>query len=158
MNEGIILVGKITQIMPQRSGVTKAGNPWVSQEFVLEYCEGEYTHQLAFEIYGVEKINSANIRLGAEYNVFLNLDSKEFGGKWYTRARAWKVVPSESAMRPVVPHQTSNRQADYIPAPQPTPAPAPTAAPTPRPKPVPKPTPAPAPDPMPMANEDDLPF
>ena len=38
--------GKITQILPVASGVSKAGKEWKKREFVIEMIDGAYSKQI----------------------------------------------------------------------------------------------------------------
>lgn len=43
--------GKIIQFIGERSGVSKAGNPWKTKEYVLETKES-YPRKIAFDFFG----------------------------------------------------------------------------------------------------------
>ena len=34
--------GKITAVLPEKSGTSKAGNPWRKREAIIEYSSGQY--------------------------------------------------------------------------------------------------------------------
>ncbi len=52
---------------------------------------------ICFKLFGEEKINLMNnLNEGDEINVFFNLSSREWNGKWFTYADAWKIEKSDS--------------------------------------------------------------
>lgn len=84
--------GKIKYVANPRTGVsTKTGETWASQVFVIETIE-RYPRQIAFELFGVEKIEVASLKLGEEVNVVFYCSSHEFGGNWYTELRVIDIL------------------------------------------------------------------
>ena len=122
--------GKVVQVLPIQTGTSKAGKQWQKQEFVLEQG-GQYPRKVCISLFGD---NVAKIpQVGQDVMVSVDIDSREFNGRWYTEIKAWNIV------------QTGAQPA--APAPQQV-APAPAAAPA-------QPQPAPAPQ---AGVADDLPF
>jgi hypothetical protein len=85
------LTGKITQVLPEKSG-TSARGPWRKQEYVIE-IPGEYPKQVCFMIWG-DKIDQFGIQQGQEVTVHFDLESREYNGRWYTDVKAWRVEPA----------------------------------------------------------------
>lgn len=79
----ITINGKITNALPPRRGTSKAGNEWVSQDFVIENEQGE---KICFNVFGEEKIKNSGLRVGAIASVTCKIESKEWNGKWFTSA------------------------------------------------------------------------
>lgn len=77
----ITINGKITYALPPRRGTSKAGNEWVSQDFVIENEQGE---KICFNMFGEEKIKTSGLRVGAIASVTCKIESKEWNGKWFT--------------------------------------------------------------------------
>lgn len=131
------ITGKIIAIMEPREGVSsRTGNKWKSQDYVIEWIEGQYPRHCIFNIYGEERIAQMNLQMGQEYTISLDIDAHEYNGRWFNDLRAWRALPPQTAV-------TTGPIVDPVSAPAPEP-PAPTAA------------EAPAPDADGTA--DDLPF
>lgn len=82
--------GKVTHILPVQSGVSKAGKEWSKQEFVIE-SEEQFPKSICFTLFG-DKLSLLNgIKTGMQVEVFFNVESREFGGKWYHNINAWKI-------------------------------------------------------------------
>ena len=45
------ITGKIIAVLPEQSGVSKAGNEWKKQEYVLE-THDQYPKKVCFQIFG----------------------------------------------------------------------------------------------------------
>ena len=81
--------GKISQILPLEEGTSVRGL-WKKQLFVIDIA-GPYQNQVCFSLWG-EKIDEIKLTLGAEVEVHYNLSSREYNGRWYTEAKAYKMV------------------------------------------------------------------
>lgn len=80
--------GRIIQILPLVSGVSAKGE-WKKQDYILE-TEAQYPKKVCFNIWG-DKIDQFGIQMGEELIVSIDIESREFNGRWYTDVRAWKV-------------------------------------------------------------------
>lgn len=108
--EAIYIEGQITAILPETRGVGQRGE-WVSQDFVLK-TNDNYPKNICFTILGTDKIKEANIRIGDVVSIGVNLESREFNGRWYTSIKAWSVKRKFEAQ--------AAKQAPSAPTPQPS--------------------------------------
>ena len=86
--------GRIIQILPLQEGVSANGN-WKKQEYILE-TNAQYPKKICFGMFvgassKEDRIAVANIQLGEELRVSIDVDSREYQGRWYTSVSAWKV-------------------------------------------------------------------
>lgn len=70
------LSGKVIAVLEPRGGVSKTGNPWKVQEYVIE-THDQYPRRMCFDVFGEDKINQFNIQLGEELNVSFDVDARE---------------------------------------------------------------------------------
>ena len=92
MNDDLTITGRIIQILEPVGGVSKrTDKPWKKQEFVLE-TYSNYPRQICFQIFGEDRINAANIQMGEDVTVQIEISSREFNGKWYTNIDARNVI------------------------------------------------------------------
>jgi hypothetical protein len=82
------LKGKVVQLLQQQPGMGKKGQ-WKKQEFILE-TQSQYPKKVCLSVWG-DKIDQYNLAVGEVINVAVDLESREYNGRWYTEARAWKV-------------------------------------------------------------------
>jgi hypothetical protein len=80
--------GKIIDILPEKSGQSANGT-WRKQEYILE-TGGQYPKKVCFMAWG-DKIDQFEIKQGDNVTVSVDLESREFNGRWYTDVKAWKV-------------------------------------------------------------------
>jgi hypothetical protein len=80
--------GKVIQLLPLQSGMGKKG-PWKKLEFILE-TQTQYPKKVCLSVWG-DKVDQYNLAVGDVVNVAVDLESREYNGRWYTEARAWKV-------------------------------------------------------------------
>lgn len=86
--------GKIVQLLALQSGAGKNG-VWKKQEFILE-TSGEYAKKICFSLWG-DKIDQSPLSQGNSVKVSFDIESREYNGKWYTDAKAWKVESGSGA-------------------------------------------------------------
>jgi hypothetical protein len=84
------LQGKVIAALPERSGVSARGE-WKSQEFVIEYQEGQYPRHLVFTVFGADRLQRFNIQIGQTVLVAFDIDAHEWNGRWFTDVRAFDV-------------------------------------------------------------------
>ena len=77
-------------VLEPRGGVSKNGNEWKVQEYVIE-THDQYPRRMCFDVFGADKIQQFNIQVGEELNVFFDIDAREWQGRWFNSIRAWKV-------------------------------------------------------------------
>ena len=142
------LIGKIIQILPLQEGVSKAGNPWKKQEYILETLGTQYPRKVCFNLFG-DNVDKFPMQVGQDVTVSIDIESREFNGRWYTDVRAWNVLNGVQLAGAPAPGFAAAPTQPAAPAPGFASAPAqaaPQAAPA-QPSPTATPTPA-----------DDLPF
>ena len=131
--------GKIKTKLPPRSGSSARGG-WTSQDFVVEYQDGNYPADACITAFGDEKVRDLDrFQVGDAVKVSFNVRAREFNGRWYNDLRMWRIsapgaAPAAGASAPAA--------SGYAPAAGPAPM-----------------APPPSFDDMPAAGpEDDLPF
>ena len=90
------LTGKIVQLLEEKSGETSRGS-WRKQEYILE-TEGQFPKSVCFMAWG-EKIDEFAIKQGERLVVSIDIESREYNGRWYTDVKAWKVSRGEGGDR-----------------------------------------------------------
>jgi hypothetical protein len=102
--------GKIVQILPKQTGEGKNGT-WEKQDYILE-TQAQYPKKVCFSVWGV-KISQYNIQMGEFVSLGVDVESREYNGRWYTDLKAWKVDrPGAAPMSSNTGTSTSNQQAN----------------------------------------------
>jgi hypothetical protein len=86
-----VFSGAIVHIGETKTGVTKKGDTWKSQEFVVMDESGKYPENAVFSVTGAGVDNLKNFRVGMPVSVKYNLSAREYNGRWYNDLRAWGV-------------------------------------------------------------------
>lgn len=87
------LKGKVIQLLPLQTGMGKKGQ-WKKQEFIVE-TQSQYPKKVCLSTWG-DKIDQFNVSEGDIVNISVDLESREYNGRWYTEARAWKLEKTGS--------------------------------------------------------------
>lgn len=83
------ITGKVIDILEEQSGEGKNGT-WRKQEFVLE-TPGQYPKQVCVVQWG-DNIDKFGIAAGETITAHIDIQSREYNGRWYTDIKAWKVA------------------------------------------------------------------
>lgn len=106
--------------LPEQSGTSKSGNVWRKREYVVEYEHGQYPKSVVFSVMG-QKIDELNIQQGAEYNLSIDFEAREWNNRYFLQASCWRATPTQQApaqSQPVQQPVYQQTQAQTAPAPQ----------------------------------------
>lgn len=84
--------GVVYKILPATGG-TSARGEWKKQEVIFE-LPGEFSRKVCVIFFNKES-DVARLKEGATYIVSVNIESREYNGRWYTDVRAWRVQPKQ---------------------------------------------------------------
>lgn len=129
------LVVTLRQLMPVQTGEGKNG-PWKKQDLIVE-TDGQYPKKICVTVWG-DKIDLNRFKPGDSIELFFDVESREFNGRWYTDVKAWKIEAAGGG------NSSAQDEADYFNAPQKSVSKSPA-----------KSSP---PEPIPPPDDDDLPF
>ncbi|MCE7057873.1 DUF3127 domain-containing protein [Algoriphagus sp. AGSA1] len=109
------LTGKIIQKLPEVGGKSKSGNEWRKQEFILE-TPGQYPKKVCVALWG-DKIDQFSINIGETVTLGIDVESREYNGRWYTEVKAFKVENkgASAAAMPEVDSFHSEGEEDKLP-------------------------------------------
>ena len=83
--------GTVTKVNPVQVGNGKNGE-WRKQEIIIEVA-GKYPKNVCLSLWGDK---TETVRVGQTINASINLESREYNGRWYTEAKVWKIDAHES--------------------------------------------------------------
>ncbi len=107
--------GKIIHVLPLQEGVSKAGNSWKKQEYVLETLE-QYPKKICFDLFG-DKADQFRAEIGDEVILSFDIESREYNGRWFTSIRGWKLEKVSDTAVPPTPVSPMNVVNDLPPFP-----------------------------------------
>ena len=85
--------GRVIQYLGETSGTSKAGNLWKKKEWVVETF-GPYPRKVKIQCFG-ERADNINLEPGKDYVLSVDLESREFNGRWYTDVSVFRVAESQ---------------------------------------------------------------
>ena len=88
------LKGKIIQKLDLQTGEGRNGT-WRKQEYILETQDANYPKKICFHVWG-DKIDQFGIQEGDDIVASIEIESREFNGRWYTNIQAWRVQKAAS--------------------------------------------------------------
>lgn len=91
MNGEITIQGVIINTEKIESGVSQSGKQWTKQGAVIETQE-RYPRTIHFTMFG-DKIPEGGIQVGSVVEVAIEINSREYNGKWYTNVTGYRIQP-----------------------------------------------------------------
>ena len=82
------ITGTVSQVLPEQTGEGRNG-PWRKQEFILD-TGGDYPKQICMVQWG-DNIDQSNVQMGETITAHIDIQSREYNGRWYTDVKAWRV-------------------------------------------------------------------
>lgn len=101
------ITGKIVEVLAPKSGVSKSGNEWMSQSFVLEE---ENKDKIVFEVFGANKISEYNLQVGSTAAVTLKIESTSWNGKYFTKVSCVSCISNTANQQPTAQPQQQVQQ------------------------------------------------
>lgn len=84
------LEGKIIAALDEQRGVSKSGKEWRRMEYVIE-TPGEYPKKCVFSVMG-DNIEKFGLRIGQDVDIEIDIDAREYNGRWFNSITCWKAV------------------------------------------------------------------
>lgn len=102
---------KLIQIFPLQSGTGKNGE-WKKQDIIVETQE-QYPKKICVSVWG-DKIPSQPLIVGINLLIDIDIESREYNGRWYTDVKAWKIQVSgeEKSLEIIQNNVVSNSEKD----------------------------------------------
>ncbi len=85
------LTAKLIEVLAIQTGQGKNGE-WRKQDIIIE-TDGQYPKKICISLWG-DKISDINLQIGHYYNYELEIESREYSGRWYTDVKAWRINSS----------------------------------------------------------------
>lgn len=102
--------GKIVEALPVVTGQGSRGQ-WLKQGFVLEYESGQYPKQIAFDVFGSDRLQEMRISVGEE--LICDIDFKVVKGRnggTFNNVDCWRVTRANQVQQQQVVQQAQPQQ------------------------------------------------
>lgn len=90
------ITGTVIDILPIKEGVKQNGEPWKSQQFIIQ-TDDQYPRKVAIELFGEDRINNNLPSHGEKVTAAIDIESHEFNGRWYTSVKSYLVKKAAAA-------------------------------------------------------------
>ena len=85
------LSAKLIEVLAIQIGQGKNGE-WRKQDIIVE-TDGQYPKKICISLWG-DKIVDSNLQIGQQYKYDIDIESREYSGRWYTDVKAWRIAQS----------------------------------------------------------------
>lgn len=101
--------GKIVSVLGELSGNGRNG-VWKKRDYILE-TKGQYAKKVCVTVWG-DKIDQFELQEGDEVTLGIEIESREYNGRWYTDVKVWKAektggIPARNEGGTSIPDVTS---------------------------------------------------
>lgn len=81
--------GKVVQVLPMEGGTSRNGNQWSKASLIVEVAENpQYPKKI--KISNMKNADAfSKLAVGAEVTFKVEIESREFNGRWYTEVNCW---------------------------------------------------------------------
>ena len=119
--------GKVSAVMEPQSGVSqRTGNPWMSQEFVIDYFwwpNQTFPSKMVLRIFGEDRIKLWNVQMNDEVKIRYHIEAtlSQQSNRWFNEVRCdglEKVGASAPKQQDAPADGTAQAQTDNNPQPQ----------------------------------------
>ena len=87
---------KLVEKLQEERGSSARG-PWCKQNFIVETIES-YPRRICMNVWGDDKVSELRAyNIGETLNISINIESREFNGRWYTDVRAWRIQREQAS-------------------------------------------------------------
>lgn len=87
----LVIEGRLVQLLEEQSGQGKTGNVWKKGGIVLETEGSQYPKKIALTVWGEKCDQVKTFRPGEKLSCAIDVESREYNGRWYTDVKAWKI-------------------------------------------------------------------
>lgn len=87
--------GKVIDILKEQSGTSARGG-WKKQDFIVETLD-QFPKKICISNWN-DKVPMSLLQKGNVVNLGVNVESREFNGKWYTEIKVWKVMDESGSV------------------------------------------------------------
>ena len=82
------LTVKLIEFLAIQTGQGKNG-AWRKQEIIVE-TDGQIPKKIYVSLWGVN-VSDANYHIGQYYKYDIDIESREYSGRWYSDVKAWRI-------------------------------------------------------------------
>lgn len=89
------ITGKIIQKLDKQGGSSARGE-WKKQEFIIE-TQDKFPKKVCITAWAEKVDDLERFSINDDVKLSVNIESREYNGRWYTDIRFWKIEPLGAA-------------------------------------------------------------
>ena len=89
---------RVLQFIGETTGTSKMGKPWKKKEWLVETF-GQYPRKVKLQSFN-ERADQLNLENGKDYTFYVDLESREFNGRWYTDVSVYRADETTGQPQP----------------------------------------------------------
>ncbi|HOI31351.1 MAG: DUF3127 domain-containing protein [Bacteroidales bacterium] len=82
------LIGRVVQLGQRQTGQGKNGT-WIRQDLIIE-TEDQFPKKVCLSCWGDKAEEATTFKPGERVKASINVESREYNGRWYTDIKPWK--------------------------------------------------------------------
>ena len=90
------LKGKLIEKLNPVTGTSSKGD-WTKQDVIIETAE-TYPKKICISFWKDQVIKIQAVPIGSELEISINVESREYNGRWFTEIKAWKFTANGQAV------------------------------------------------------------
>ena len=98
--------GTLQELRPIQTGQSARGE-WKKQELIIETKE-QYPKKICLIAWGDKVDEVGRIPVGTDITAGINIESREYNGRWYTDVKIWRVQVDDGGFNQETPPQYQN--------------------------------------------------
>lgn len=91
----IEITGKVVQLGQRQTGQSAKGT-WVKQELIIE-TEDQFPKKVCLICWGDKADEASAFTNGERIKASINIESREYNGRWYTDVKPWRFERDDTA-------------------------------------------------------------
>ncbi len=98
----LTITGEVTSVLEEETGTGRNGT-WRKQAFILR-TPGDYPKDVCIIQWG-DSIDKFAVQSGETITAHIDIQSREYNGRWYTDVKAWKIERAKGDDKPPTPEE-----------------------------------------------------
>ena len=91
------ITGKVVKKFDIQEGITKQGTKWTKQEILIAQTDSYNSEVVIAGITEKSILSISRLKVGDDVSISVNVNSREFNGKYYTNLTGWWWVVLDKA-------------------------------------------------------------
>ncbi len=106
------ITGEVTKVLEEETGEGRNGT-WRKRAFILK-TPGDYPKEVCIIQWG-DSIDKFAVQSGETITTYIDIQSREYNGRWYTDVKAWKIERGDGGGTKDPPPEGSDSEGDALP-------------------------------------------